>query len=87
MRVIWKDSKQFQEASRYKGYDIRREQNGWIVGIPGDNNIYAKYEYAYNAINDYLGHKRVGRGRFEGYTVKIIGTLTDNMEKEEGLSI
>lgn len=93
MQVIWKDSKLYEKGKRcqdtngYKTYRIHKESNGWVVNIPGDDNIYARYDHACNVVNDYLGHKRVGRGRFEGYKIKIIGKRTEQTKKEEGLSI
>lgn len=85
MRVIWKDTKQHNEIKQYKSYHLFKEQRGWSVSIPGDDNIYDGVEYACNAINNFIGHKRIGKGKYDNYKPKIIGTTNNQMKKEEGL--
>lgn len=74
MRVTWKDSIQNIEIREYKKHYLFKEQNGWSVSIPGDDNIYAGVGYAYNAINNYLGTKN--KLKVYNGEIKVIGKTT-----------
>ena len=50
---------------------------GWIIGIPGDNNVYARQDCAMNAINKALGGKpRKDGSRMAEAGIKIVGEIT-----------
>lgn len=77
MRIVWKDSTVDKKEVQYRGYWIEKYRGGWIVDIPGDNNVYRTNHCAKNAIDMTLGldgrlrskpAKRLERG------IDIIGT-------------
>ena len=87
MRVIWKDSVKAKTCppmlyrkitiSRYEKDNIK----GWIIGIEGDNNIYARQDCAMNAINKALGGKpRKDGSRLAQAGIEIIGTIEKTPE-------
>ena len=55
MRVVWKDSASIKTPVKYRGFDLEGYRNGWIVSVPGDNNIYKTNKGARNAIDKHLG--------------------------------
>lgn len=61
MRIVWKDSspktKPWVEL-KYREHKISQYGDGWIIDIPGDDNIYYPRESALNAIDKILGGKR-----------------------------
>ena len=82
MRVVWKDSAAAKtcptiiyrkiEIKRYEKSDIK----GWMIGIEGDLNIYARQDCAMNAINKHLGGKpRKDGSRLAEAGIKIIGVI------------
>lgn len=87
MRVIWKDSVKAKTCppmlyrkitiSRYEKDNVK----GWIIGIEGDNNIYARQDCAMNAINKALGGKpRKDGSRLAQAGIEIIGTIDEKPE-------
>ena len=78
MRVVWKDSyvgrTKFQEGYKYRKHFIERFQGGWIVDLPGDENIYYSIDCAHNAIDNALGGKtRKDASARQSKGIKIIG--------------
>ncbi len=55
MRIVWKDSSSVKTAVKYRGYDIEGYGGGWIINVPGDDNIYKSNKSARNAVDKYLG--------------------------------
>ncbi len=55
MRVVWKDSASVKTAVKYRGFKLEGYRNGWIIDVPGDNNIYKSNKSARNAVDKYLG--------------------------------
>ena len=76
MRVIWKDTiANACPPATYRKVTMTRYENGWILDIEGNNNIYASQDHAKNAIDQILGgtarrhvKNRLNKG------IKIIGT-------------
>lgn len=82
MRVVWKDSSKAKTCPPmlYRNITITRYTNdkikGWLIGIEGDNNIYARQDCAMNAINKALGGKpRKDGSRLAEAGIKIVGVL------------
>lgn len=80
MRIIWKDSHAsgLFKPIKYRQFTIRgcgTSARGWIIDIPGDNNIYKNNYCAQNAIDAYYGDfgQRGGEKR-RSYGIQIIGT-------------
>jgi uncharacterized membrane protein len=73
MRVIWKDSRTYK-TYHYRNHIIKRDQNGWITDVPGDQYIYHSAEMAHNAVDQMLGGHgtKPNRARIK-QGVKIIG--------------
>lgn len=78
MRIIWKDSgfRKAQKTIKYRGCLVEGYKgNGWIVSVPGDNNIYRTHYCAQNAIDKYLGgYGQKGDAKRKTYGIQIIGT-------------
>ena len=55
MRIVWKDSASVKTAVKYREFDIEGYGGGWIIDVPGDNNIYKSNKSARNAVDKYLG--------------------------------
>ena len=55
MRIVWKDSASVKTAVKYRGYKLEGYRNGWIIDVPGDDNIYKSNKSARNAVDKYLG--------------------------------
>lgn len=77
MRVVWKDStaKDTYKPLKYrKHYATKHKGGGWVIDIPGDNNVYKNHYCALNAIDAALGE--TGRKKEEKrirYGIQIIG--------------
>ena len=50
MRIVWKDSASVKTAVKYRGFDVEGYGGGWIISVPGDNNIY-KSNKKYNLVS------------------------------------
>lgn len=76
VRVTWKDNNGKPcPPAKYRNVTMTRYQNGWILDLPDDNNIYASQDHCKNAIDAALGgtarrhvESRLKKG------IKIIGT-------------
>ena len=55
MRIVWKDSASIKTAVKYRGFDIEGYGGGWIISVPGDDNIHKSNKSARNAVDKYLG--------------------------------
>lgn len=55
MRIVWKDSASIKTAVKYRGFDVEGYGGGWIISVPGDNNIYKSNKSARNAVDKHLG--------------------------------
>lgn len=55
MRIVWKDSASVKTAVKYRGFDVEGYGGGWIISVPGDNNIYKSNKSARNAVDKHLG--------------------------------
>lgn len=73
MRIVWKDSRTYKTYC-YRNHTIKRELNGWVTDVPGDDNIYYSAEMAHNAVDKMLGGKtrKASPGR-QALGIKIIG--------------
>ncbi|MBR5320782.1 MAG: hypothetical protein IKY90_04315 [Oscillospiraceae bacterium] len=75
IRVVWKDQNGKPcPPAKYRKVTITRYNNGWVLDLPGDNNIYASQDCAKNAIDEILGgtaRRNVEKRLLKG--VKIIG--------------
>lgn len=85
MRIVWKDS---QAAQQWQPMQYRKVMitsffdgrlKGWIIDIPGDDNIYASRYCACNAIDKALGGepRRGGNKKREKYGIQIVGKRED----------
>ena len=76
VRVTWKDSRANPcPPATYRNVTMTRYQNGWVLDLPSDNNIYASQDCAKNAIDKTLGgtarrhvESRLKKG------IKVLGT-------------
>lgn len=79
MRIVWKDSKPKTKTGQtlaYRGQVVTGYGGGWIIDIPGDNNIYFPRECALNAIDLTLGGiPRKANPQRHALGVKIIGQM------------
>ena len=55
MRIVWKDSASIKTAVKYRGFDIEGYGGGWVISVPGDDNIYKSNKSARNAVDKHLG--------------------------------
>lgn len=85
MRVVWKDSAPAKTCPpiRYRKIEIKRYEKGkikgWIIGIEGDKNVYARQDCAKNAINKALGGKpRKDGSRLAKAGIKTIGVVDES---------
>lgn len=82
MRIVWKDSDPKTKIGRvlkYRGREVTGYGDGWIIDIPGDNNIYFPRECALNAIDQALGGKtRKANPKRHDMGIKIIGKKDDS---------
>lgn len=77
MRIVWKDSAIERKDFKYRGYWVEGYKDGWVINLPGDNNIYRTNRCAKNAIDESLGyegrkHKKLPKRLADG--IDIIGT-------------
>lgn len=77
MRVVWKDSNAIEKKPlKYRKHFITGCKGGWIVDIPGDNNIYKTHYCAQNAIDAALGGNGI-RGKAtekrRSYGIQVVG--------------
>lgn len=80
MRVVWKDSakSRTQKPIKYRGHFATGYNGGWIIDVPGDDNIYRTHYCALNAIDKALGgFGQMGSGKRKDYGIQIIGKKTD----------
>ena len=75
MRIVWKDSNSLgHKPVKYRGHFAEGYNGGWIVDIPGDDNIYRTHYCALNAIDEYLGGVgQKGNAKRQSYGIQIIG--------------
>ena len=77
MRVVWKDSGfvKSKKPVKYRGFVAEGYKGiGWVINIPGDENIYRTHYCALNAIDKYLGgHGQKGSAKRRSYGIQIIG--------------
>lgn len=82
MRIVWKDSDPKTKSGqvlKYRGCEVTGYGDGWIIDIPGDNNIYFPRECALNAIDQTLGGKtRKANPKRHEMGIKIIGKKDDS---------
>lgn len=56
IRVVWRDDNgRACPPASYRKVTMTRYNSGWILDLPGNNNIYASQECAKNAIDEILG--------------------------------
>lgn len=75
-RVVWHDSNaRISKPIKYRNHYARGYKGGWVIDIPGDNNIYKSHYCALNAIDAALGGhgKRVPSDKRTKYGVVVIG--------------
>lgn len=77
-RVVWKDNSKAKtyKPVKYRNCLVTGYGGGWVIDIPGDNNIYKSHYCACNAIDKHLGGhgKRVPSEKRSSYGIEIIGT-------------
>lgn len=81
LRVVWKDTNpQVYKPVKYRRCNITGYKGGWLIDIPGDDNIYASYYCAQNAIDEALGApNRKKNSKREKYGIRVLGKV----KKEE----
>lgn len=74
MRVVWKDSNpKTQKPIKYRGHFATGYKGGWIIDIPGDDNVYTSHYTALNAIDKALGgYGQMGTAKRRKYGVKVL---------------
>ena len=55
MRIVWKDTASVKTAVKYRGFDLEGYGGGWVISVPGDDNIYKSNKSARNAVDKHLG--------------------------------
>ena len=55
MRIVWKDTASVKTAVKYRGFDLEGYGGGWVISVPGDENIYKSNKSARNAVDKHLG--------------------------------
>lgn len=76
IRVVWKDSatSKGKKPIKYRGHYATGYEKGWVIDIPGDENIYGNHYSALNAIDKALGgYGQMGSGKRKNYGIQIIG--------------
>lgn len=81
IRVVWKDTAPKNKKSvKYRGHYLSGHPKGWVIDIPGDNNIYKTHYCALNAIDSALGGEGIrGKGtkKRQGYGIQIVGRIDE----------
>lgn len=79
LRVVWKDSNpQTMKPIKYRGHYAKGYKGGWVIDIPGDDNIYASFYCAENAIDKALGGEpRIKNSKRIGYGIRVIGKVKE----------
>ena len=75
-RVVWHDSNaRISKPVKYRNHYARGYKGGWVIDVPGDNNVYKSHYCALNAIDAALGGtgKRVPSEKRSRYGIEIIG--------------
>lgn len=75
MRVVWKDSNaKGKNPIKYRKHFVEGCEGGWVIDIPGDNNIYQNHYSALNAIDKALGgYGQMGSAKRKSYGIQIAG--------------
>lgn len=76
IRVVWKDSiaPMINKDIVYRKHTISWNGTGWIITIPGDDNIYRNTYSALNAIDEALGgYGQQGEAKRKGDGIQVIG--------------
>lgn len=75
MRIVWKDSSvRGAKPVKYRGHWAEGYNGGWIIDVPGDENIYRTHYCALNAIDKHLGgYGQKGGVKRISYGIQIIG--------------
>lgn len=80
MRVVWKDSHiRKYHSYKYRGVVVEPYgDNGYTIGIEGDDKIYSGRVSALNAIDEYLGGTgQRGDAKRREYGIKVIGKTSE----------
>lgn len=81
MRIVWKDSKpNARKPIKYRGFYAKGHEHGWVITVPGDENIYRTHYCALNAIDKALGGEprvKCKDIKRQKYGIQIIGTKND----------
>ena len=83
IRIKWKDvNGKANKPVKYRKHTAIGYGDGWVIDIPGDNNIYKSHYCALNAIDKHLGDdgKRVPSEKRSRYGIQIIGKRADVTE-------
>ena len=83
MRIVWKDSASVKTPVKYRGFDVEGYGGGWIISVPGDDNIYKSNKSARNAVDKHLGLYDINNEQPKRHRlgIQIIG---DKNEKKLG---
>lgn len=75
MRIAWRDSNaRGHKPIKYRNFYAEGYARGWIINVPGDNNIYKTHYCALNAIDKHLGGiGQMGVVKRSSYGIHIIG--------------
>lgn len=79
MRIVWKDSASVKTPIKYRGFDVEGYRGGWIISVPGDNNIYKSNKSARNAVDKHLGLYNINNEEPVRHKlgIQIIGTKNE----------
>ena len=78
MRVVWKDTVKPIQIRKYRKHILTRHELGWIVDVPGDNNIYKAISDVYNMLDamEIDGVVKIKPpSRADG--IRIVGTINE----------
>jgi len=76
IRIKWKDvNGKANKPIKYRNHIATGYGDGWVIDVPGDDNIYKSHYCALNAIDEHLGGygKRVPSEKRSSYGIQIIG--------------
>ena len=82
MRIVWQDSESIRgnfKPIKYRKHTISGYDGGWVVDIPGDNNIYKNNYCAMNAIDKHYGDGERGTEKRRNFGIQIIGQISDTI--------